>query len=102
MTQVTAFQRMMETLAQLAPSKPEMLDKLDPDGIVDFMADVYDVSYKTLLTQDQVDQLRQQRAQAQQQQTQQQMMNTLADSANKAGGAASAFSKAQNNMQGVM
>lgn len=90
MTQVMAFQRMMETLAQVAAVKPEILDKIDGDGVVDFMADVYDVSYKTLLTDKQVADLRQQRADAQAKQVQAEQLNMAADSFNKAGkGAAS-------------
>lgn len=90
MTQVMAFQRMMETLAQVAAVKPEIVDKIDGDGVVDFMADVYDVSYRTLLTDKQVADLRQQRAEAQAKQAQAEQLNMAADSFNKAGrGAAS-------------
>lgn len=65
MTQVTALQRLMETTLPLAQVKPEILDRFDVDGIIDFSADVMDVAHQVLTPMKQVQAIRQQRAQAQ-------------------------------------
>lgn len=89
MTQVMGFQRMMESLSAIATVKPEVMDKIDGDGVVDFMADVHDVSYKTLLSDKEVAQVRQNRQDATAQANEAAVMNQHADSFNKAAQGAS-------------
>jgi hypothetical protein len=74
MTQVMAFQQFMESIGVIAQVKPEVLDKLSPDGIMDFVSRAVDLPKEMLLTAQQVQQMRQQRAEQQNQQMQAMMM----------------------------
>ena len=58
MTQVIGFQRLLESLGQIAQAKPEVFDRIDADGTVDFFADAYDVSFQTLTPMKQVEEIR--------------------------------------------
>jgi hypothetical protein len=58
--------RLLGTVGQMAAVKPEVLDKLDFDQIVDNYGEAYGVDPKTIVPDDQVAALRQQRAQAMQ------------------------------------
>lgn len=64
MTQVVGFQRLLESLGQIAQAKPEVFDRIDADGTVDFFADAYDVSYQTLTPMDKVEDIRNNRKEA--------------------------------------
>jgi hypothetical protein len=88
MNRVTGVQRLLESIGQIAPVKPEIADKLDSDGLLDFFAESFDVTYKILLPDAQVKQIRAQRAEAQAKAAQSQGLNVDADTANKMSGAA--------------
>jgi hypothetical protein len=75
MTQVVGFQRLLESLGQIAQAKPEVFDRIDADGTVDFLADAYDVSYQTLTPMEQVKQIRDDRASKQDQAGESEGMN---------------------------
>lgn len=83
MTQIVGFQRLLESLAQIAQAKPEVFDRIDADGTVDMLVDGFDVSYQSLLPKDKAEELRAKREQAQQQAMQAQNANVQADTAVK-------------------
>ena len=58
--------RLVGVVGQLAQAKPEVLDKIDFDQVVDDYAEAYGVNPKLVVPDDQVAALRQQRAQAMQ------------------------------------
>jgi hypothetical protein len=78
MGQVQTLQQFLEVIGPLAQIKPEMLDKLNPDGIVDFVSKVMDMSQQMMLPQQVVDQMRQSRAEQQQQMAQSEQMSQQA------------------------
>jgi hypothetical protein len=62
MTQVMGFQRMLESLSQLAQTgKPDVFDRVDGDEVVSMYAEAYDVDRKVLKSQELVDKERAQR-----------------------------------------
>lgn len=69
---VSAVERLASFIGNIASAKPEALDKLNVDEIIDQYADMLGTSPDLLLSDDEVQQIRQQRAQAQQQAAQQQ------------------------------
>lgn len=56
---------LQETMA-LAQIKPEVLDNIDPDAVINYASKIRDIPSEFLLPKEQVDQLRQQRQKAQQ------------------------------------
>ena len=60
--------RLLGTVSQMAAAKPDVLDKLDFDQVVDSYAEAYGVDPKIVLADDKVLQLREQRAEAMRQQ----------------------------------
>lgn len=58
--------RLLGTVSQLAPLKPEIMDKIDFDQVVDNYGDMFGVDPKVIVPDDQVAQVRAQRAQAMQ------------------------------------
>lgn len=85
MTQVTAVQQMLQYTMPLAEAKPEMLDRINADGLFKFVADVYDISHYILNGDREVTQIRQQRAEQEAQQAEMAAQNAMADTLNKAG-----------------
>lgn len=67
---VTAVDRLLGTIGSVSQFKPEVLDKLDADQMVDEYSEMLGVSPDLILADEQVAIIRQQRAQMQQQQAQ--------------------------------
>lgn len=67
---VLSFMRFMEALVQISSVKPDILDTLNSDKIVRWMAEESDVPLSLLMEEGEVNQMRQQRQQQQQQQQQ--------------------------------
>lgn len=80
---VQGMDRLLGTVGTLAAAKPEVLDKIDFDQVVDDYADAYGVNPKLVIPDDQVAQLRAQRAQAMAAQQQAAAMPVVADTAKK-------------------
>ena len=78
-----SIDRFIGTVGSVAQFKPEVLDKVDADKLVDIYADSLGVNPNILLPEDKVEALRAQRAQAMQQAQQAAMMNQGADTAQK-------------------
>jgi hypothetical protein len=76
--------RLLGTVGQMAAVKPDVLDKLDFDQIVDDYGDAYGVNPKIIVPDDQVAALRQQRAQAMQAQQAAMAAPQMVDSAKAA------------------
>ena len=76
--------RFIMSISQVAQFKPEVLDKLDGDAIVDEYHGNYGVSPKLLLTDEEVAALREQRAQQQQMMQQQAAIESGATAAKAA------------------
>jgi hypothetical protein len=84
--------RLLGTVGQLAALKPEILDKVDFDQVVDGYGEMYGVDPKIIVPDDAVAAIRQQRAQALQAQQAAAAAPQLVESAKTAG---------DINMQGV-
>lgn len=84
--------RLLGTVGQLAALKPEILDKVDFDQVVDDYSEMYGVNPKIIIPDDAVAAVRAQRAQAAQQAQTAAAMPQLVDSAKTAG---------EVNVQGV-
>jgi hypothetical protein len=84
--------RLLGTVGQLAALKPEILDKVDFDQVVDGYSEMYGVDPKIIVPDDAVAAIRQQRAQALQAQQAAAAAPQLVESAKTAG---------DINMQGV-
>lgn len=78
-----SIDRFIGTVGSVAQFKPEALDKIDADSLLDIYSDSLGVDPRILLAQDKVDALRAQRADAQQKMQQAAMMNQGADTAQK-------------------
>lgn len=78
-----SIDRLIGTVGAVAQFKPEALDKIDADKLIDIYADNLGTDPRILLAQDKVDAVRAQRAEAQQKMTQAAMMNQGADTAKK-------------------
>lgn len=76
-----SIDRFIGTVGSVAQFKPEVLDKVDADKLVDIYADSLGVDPNILLANDKVQALRAQRAQAQQQAQQAAMMEQAANTA---------------------
>lgn len=76
--------RLLGTVGGLAQMKPEVLDKIDFDQVVDDLGNAYGVNPKIILPDDQVAMLREQRAQALQAQQAAAAMPAMVDSAKTA------------------
>lgn len=77
--------RLLSTVGTIASMRPEILDKLDFDQIVDDYADNYGVNPEIIVPDDQVQQIRAQRAQQQQAQMAAAAAPQVVDSAKTAG-----------------
>jgi len=77
--------RLLGTVGGLAQMKPEVLDKIDFDQVVDDLGSAYGVNPKIILPDDQVAALREQRAQAMQAQQSAAAMPAMVDAAKTAG-----------------
>jgi hypothetical protein len=78
-----SIDRLLGTVGAVAQYKPEALDKIDADSLVDIYADGLGTDPRILLAQDKVEAIRAQRADAQQKMAQSAMMNQGADTAQK-------------------
>lgn len=78
-----SIDRLIGTVGAVAQFKPEALDKIDADKLIDIYADNLGTDPRILLAQDKVDAVRAQRAEAQQKMQQAAMMNQGADTAQK-------------------
>jgi hypothetical protein len=83
---VGAIDRLLGTVGSIATMKPDVLDKLNADQIVDTYADMLGVDPNLIVGDENVAIIRQQRAEAQQRAEQQQQMAMMADTAAKVGG----------------
>lgn len=83
---VGAIDRLLGTVGSIATMKPDVLDKLNADQIVDTYADMLGVDPNLIVGDENVAMIRQQRADAQQKAEQQQQMAMMADTAAKVGG----------------
>ena len=63
---INAIDRFVGTLGQLAPVKPDVMDKLDADKMADAYADMLGVDPDMVVANDEVVLIREQRAQRQQ------------------------------------
>ena len=77
--------RLLGTVGQLAAVKPEVLDKIDFDQVIDDYGDAYGVNPKVIVPDDQVAVLRQQRAAAMQAQASAAVAPQVVESAKTAG-----------------
>lgn len=84
---INGVDRFMSSVMSIAQAKPEVLDKLNADKIVDEYAQAHGVNPEIVLPEEQVDALRQQRAQMQQAQAQQAQLLQQADIVQKLAGA---------------
>ena len=82
---VGAIDRMLGTVGSIATMKPEVLDKINGDQIIDSYADMLGVDPNLIVGDEQVAIIRQQRAQAQAQAEQTQRSMAMADMAAKVG-----------------
>ena len=85
---INANDRMLSTLQAVSASKPEALDRLSADGIVDVYADRLSIDPRMLISREEANAIRQQRAQAQQQAAE-------AEQAMQLGQAQNSFAQAQ-------
>jgi hypothetical protein len=83
---VGAIDRLLGTVGSIASMKPDVLDKLNSDQIVDTYADMLGIDPNLIIGDENVAIIRQQRAEAQQRAEQQQQMAMMADTAAKVGG----------------
>jgi hypothetical protein len=83
---VGAIDRLLGTVGSIATMKPDVLDKLNADQIVDTYADMLGVDPNLIVGDENVAMIRQQRADQQQKAEQQQQMAMMADTAAKVGG----------------
>lgn len=83
---VGAIDRLLGTVGSIATMKPDVLDKLNADQIVDTYADMLGVDPNLIVGDENVALIRQQRADQQQKAEQQQQMMAMADTAAKVGG----------------
>lgn len=92
--------RMLGTVGQLASLKPEVLDKVDFDQVVDSYSEMYGVDPKIIVSDDAVAALRQQRAQAMAAQQAAAAVPAMADTAKTMGDTNA--QGVQDVMQGLM
>lgn len=64
MSQVENFLRYLELLGQVGQIKPEIFDRIDPDGTAKFIGEALDISHRTLLTDKVVEKTRDERKKA--------------------------------------
>lgn len=81
---VNGMERLVATAASLAPIKPEILDKINFDQVIDDMGNAFGVNPALIVSDDDVAALRAQRAQAMQAQQAAAAMPTAVDSAKAA------------------
>lgn len=96
---VNSIDRFIGTVGSVAQAKPEVLDKIDGDKLIDIYADNLGVDPQIIKSDDDVAALRQQRQQAQQQAQQAAMLNQAADTAKNL---ASAKTTEPSALTGVM
>jgi hypothetical protein len=94
MTRVMGIQRMLVEIAPLAQLKPEILDRIDPDGYVDILADAYDVDYDMLIPREEAQKARDTREQQAQEAADAQTGQMEADAAQKLAKANESVAKA--------
>ncbi len=78
MTQAIMVERFFQSIAPFAQTRPDMLDKLSGDGIVDWFAELYDAPDKILNSEDQTKQVRDARSQKINEETQKSDMERMA------------------------
>jgi hypothetical protein len=96
MVGTSGMERVLTTAMNLAAAKPEILDKLDFDQVIDDMADIFGVNPKIVVPDDEVAALREQRA------AQQQAMQAAAAAPVAVDAAKTAGDIDVNNLQDVM
>lgn len=77
---IGSVDRLLGTIGSIAQLKPDVLDKLDADQVVDAYADMLGVDPELIVADDKVAFIRAQRQQAEQAQTQMATMQPMADS----------------------
>lgn len=80
---VQSIDRLLGTVGAIAPLKPEVLDKLDTDQLIDAYSDMLGVDPTLIVADDRVAMIRESRAQQQQAQQAAAMMQPAADTAHK-------------------
>lgn len=83
--QTNGIDRFVASLASFAQIKPEVIDRLDGDALVDEYADALGVPAGIMIGKEQADEIRAQRAEQEAQMQQQQQMAQMADMAQKLG-----------------
>lgn len=78
MTQATMLERFFQSIAPFAQVNPEMLDRLDGDGIINWFAELYDAPTKILNSDEKVKQYREARARQIAEETQKDDMERMA------------------------
>lgn len=80
---VQSIDRLLGTVGAIAPLKPEVLDKLDTDQLIDAYSDMLGVDPTLIVADDRVAMIRESRAQQQQARQAAAMMQPAADTAHK-------------------
>ena len=80
---INAIDRMISSTFAVSASIPDVLDRLNPDGLIDVYRDRLAVDPKIFRSKEEADQIRQQRAQMQQAQMQAEQLQTLGAGANQ-------------------
>lgn len=83
--QATNVQRMFEQMAGFAQISPEVFDNISPDGLSNWLVDLYDAPASILRSEEEVQALKEQRQQAASAQSQMNMLQQGIDMAQKTG-----------------
>lgn len=86
MSELRNVQTWLQETSQLAQVRPEVLDNINPDAVLEYSAKIRDIPASFLLPQEVVQQIRQQRQQAQQAQAALQAAGQVGDIAKNMGG----------------
>lgn len=98
---INAYDRFISTIQAASATSPDVIDRIDVDGMVDEYADRLGVSYKMLRSVEDAQEIRQQRAQAQQQQAQVEQAQIGATALNQAAQAQKAGAEASMATQNL-
>lgn len=96
---INAYDRFLSTMQAVAAVAPDVLDRVDVDGLVDEYADRLNISVAMLKSRDEAEESRQARAQAQQQQQQTEQAAVQAQADNYTAQAQKAAADASSTMQ---
>lgn len=98
---INAYDRYLATMQSVAAVTPDVLDRIDPDGLVEEYADRLGISWEMMRSREDAEQLRQQRAQAQQSAMQSEQAQMGADTLNSMAQAQKAGAEASLATQGL-